>query len=104
MTFAGLWEHWRDRETGEAMDSCTMIVLGANEFMGEVHDRMPAVIQPHDRQAWLDFSNPALLRPAPEDHLQMWKVNAGHEFEPLSRGRRHRAHRLIVATCCRRGR
>jgi putative SOS response-associated peptidase YedK len=74
MTFAGLWERWLDRETDEAMDSCTMIVLGANEFMGEVHDRMPAVIQPRDRQTWLDFPSPALLRPAPEDHLQMWKV------------------------------
>jgi putative SOS response-associated peptidase YedK len=27
-----------------------------------------------DRLRWLDFPDPELLRPAPEDHLQMWKV------------------------------
>jgi putative SOS response-associated peptidase YedK len=90
MTFAGLWEHWKDRETGEAMDSCTMIVLGANEFMGEVHDRMPAVIQPHDRQAWLDFPNAELLRPAPEDHLQMWKVTPA-----MNSSRYHEADAIV---------
>jgi putative SOS response-associated peptidase YedK len=70
------------------MDTCTIIVLGANKFIGEVHDRMPAVIQPQDRLVWLDAPRPDLLKAAPEDHLQMWKVtprlNASryHEADP----------------------
>jgi putative SOS response-associated peptidase YedK len=38
---AGLWDEWKNRETGERLKSCTMIVGEPNEFAAEAHDRMP---------------------------------------------------------------
>jgi putative SOS response-associated peptidase YedK len=40
MTIAGLWSDWTDKTTGEKLWSCTMVITGANEFIGEVHDRI----------------------------------------------------------------
>ena len=41
LTAAGLWDEWKDRETGERLKSCTMIVTEPNDFAAEIHDRMP---------------------------------------------------------------
>ncbi len=40
LTAAGLWDEWKNRETGERLKSCTMIVGEPNEFAAEIHDRM----------------------------------------------------------------
>ena len=34
MTIAGLWDEWKDTETGEPTKSCTMIITAANDFVG----------------------------------------------------------------------
>jgi putative SOS response-associated peptidase YedK len=39
MTFAGLWDKWKDKATGEVLKSCTMLVTEPNDFVAEVHDR-----------------------------------------------------------------
>ena len=41
LTVAGLWDEWKDRETGLLLKSCTMIITVPNDFVAEVHDRMP---------------------------------------------------------------
>jgi putative SOS response-associated peptidase YedK len=46
LTVAGLWDEWRNKETGEKLKSCAMIITDANDFVGEVHDRMPVLLQP----------------------------------------------------------
>lgn len=74
MTLAGLYERWRNPATGEMITSCTVIVMGANQFMDEIHDRMPVIIEEADREAWLAEPRLDLLRHVPEDHLQAWKV------------------------------
>src|SRR3569832_41767 len=38
---AGLWVSWVNKETGEVLESCSMIVGAANELTGQIHDRMP---------------------------------------------------------------
>jgi len=50
--FAGLWEHWEHE--GETLDSCSIIVMPANEVMKPLHDRMPAIISPTHYDLWLD--------------------------------------------------
>jgi putative SOS response-associated peptidase YedK len=76
LAIAGLWDQWRDVQTGEPLISCTMIVTDANKFAGRVHDRMPAFLAADGFQAWLDHSAGAeLLRPAPDDLLQMSPVS-----------------------------
>jgi hypothetical protein len=42
--FAGLWTSWGDRETGELVESCTIITTTANELVALVHDRMPVIL------------------------------------------------------------
>lgn len=43
--FAGLWEEWLDKETGEAVETCTIITTEANDVLKPVHDRMPVILQ-----------------------------------------------------------
>jgi putative SOS response-associated peptidase YedK len=40
LTAAGLWDEWKNRETGEGLKSCTRIVGEPNEFAADIHDRM----------------------------------------------------------------
>lgn len=53
MAFAGLWEHWAGND-GEIIESCTIITTNANRTVGNIHDRMPVIIDPGDYDRWLD--------------------------------------------------
>jgi putative SOS response-associated peptidase YedK len=76
LSLAGLWDQWRNPETGELMTSCTIIVTDANELTGTIHNRMPAVLDNADVRPWLSGTGGAeLLRPAGEDRLRMWPVS-----------------------------
>ena len=76
LSIAGLWDEWRDRETGEAILSCTLIVTAANELTRSIHDRMPVLLGREDLDAWLGGrAGVELLRPAPDDFLRMWPVS-----------------------------
>jgi hypothetical protein len=76
LTIAGLWDEWKDIETGEPLKSCTMIVTDANDLAAKVHDRMPVLLQPKDFDRWLaGTAGTELLRPAPNDYLQAWPVS-----------------------------
>jgi putative SOS response-associated peptidase YedK len=73
--FAGLWTSWVERQTGELLDSCTIITTMPNELVAPVHDRMPVILTATDEECWLDPSFPAeaavsLLRPYPAS--SMW--------------------------------
>jgi len=75
LTFVGLWDEWKDIETGEPLKSCTMIITNANALAAKVHDRMPVLLQPKDFDGWLKGTAGAeLLKPAPDDYLQTWPV------------------------------
>jgi putative SOS response-associated peptidase YedK len=49
---AGLWDR-RDGE-GESLESCSIIVMPANDAMKSLHERMPAIIAPAHQDLWLD--------------------------------------------------
>jgi putative SOS response-associated peptidase YedK len=53
ITIAGLWDSWHDRQTSETIKSCAMVITDANEFVGEVHDRMPGVLEPDQFERWI---------------------------------------------------
>jgi hypothetical protein len=42
LSFAGLWDRWKNSETGELATSCTIIVTDANALARPIHDRMAA--------------------------------------------------------------
>jgi putative SOS response-associated peptidase YedK len=75
LTIAGLWDEWTDKETGKPLKSCTMIITEPNEFVAEVHDRMPVLLDQSDFEPWLREGGKALLKPAPNDLLQKWSVS-----------------------------
>ena len=76
LTIAGLWDEWKDVETGVPVRSCTMIVTNANALAAKVHDRMPVLLRPHDFDDWLaGRAGTELLKPAPDDYLQAWPVS-----------------------------
>ena len=54
MAFAGLWETWTDRSSGEIIESCTILTTAANQVMNRIHHRMPVMIKPDDYGLWLD--------------------------------------------------
>jgi putative SOS response-associated peptidase YedK len=76
LTFAGLWDEWKEIETGQTLRSCAMIVTNANALAAKVHDRMPVLLQPQDFDGWLNgTAGPELLKAAPDDFLQVWAVS-----------------------------
>src|SRR5215217_1521781 len=75
-TLAGLWENWKNPETGEWERTFTIITTDANELVSELHDRMPVIIAPDDRERWLRGPNPQeLLKPLPSEEMTMWAVS-----------------------------
>ena len=53
-----MWDRWAP-ETGEPVDSFTIITTRANKLMSEVHARMPVIITPTDYQRWMTAPEPA---------------------------------------------
>ncbi len=53
-TFAGLWDRWESDD--KEIVSCTILTTKPNEFMKEIHDRMPVILGGKDRNMWLDPS------------------------------------------------
>jgi putative SOS response-associated peptidase YedK len=81
MAFAGVWAPWRDPQTGEWQLSCAVITTQANDTVGELHDRMPAILGPDEWAIWLDpqLTDSAflerLLRPADDGLLGLLQVS-----------------------------
>lgn len=78
-TFAGLWERWRSPE-GPPLHSFTVLTTDANRWIAPLHDRMPVVIRPEDRDTWMAADSPVealveLLTPAPEDLFAAFPVS-----------------------------
>jgi len=53
LTIAALWDEWKNRETGERLKSGAMIITKPNDFVAEVHDRMPVLLKPEQFDHWL---------------------------------------------------
>ncbi len=71
LTVAGLWDQWNNKETGQRIKSCTMIITKPNAFVAEVHDRMPVLLRPEQFERWLTGDmGVEELTPAPSDYLQ----------------------------------
>lgn len=75
LAIAGLYEEWTDRESGEVIESCTLLTTESNLTVRAVHDRMPVLLEPRDHSLWLDPDETraeavlGLLVPSPPDRL-----------------------------------
>jgi putative SOS response-associated peptidase YedK len=53
-----------------------MLITDANEFVGELHGRMPVILEPEQFETWLTgAASLELLKPAGNDVLQCWAVS-----------------------------
>lgn len=86
---AGLWESWTDKQSGESLQTTTLITTEANEFMRPLHHRMPVVMQAATAGEWLAGSEELLQQAADRTPaMQAWPVdrkvnNARNEGEEL---------------------
>ncbi len=56
-SFAGLWNEWVDKATGEIIPTYTILTTAANEMMSEIHNtkkRMPVILKQEEEQDWLN--------------------------------------------------
>jgi putative SOS response-associated peptidase YedK len=86
LAFAGLYELWRDRSLpGEDpaawLWSATIITTTAPDELGEIHDRMPMVIDP---SGWADWLDPASTDPADVRALLAPAAASGLSSYPVS--------------------
>jgi putative SOS response-associated peptidase YedK len=51
---AGLWERWLNPQSGEPIETYTIVTTAAGERLAEVHDRMPVIVEPDRYERWLD--------------------------------------------------
>jgi len=58
--FAGLWEDWTDKESGESVQTATIVTTAANAFMQPLHQRMPVILTPEDGGRWLEMDDTLL--------------------------------------------
>ena len=57
---AGLWENWTDKESGESLQTTTLITADANDFMAPLHHRMPVILEADTATDWLAGSQDML--------------------------------------------
>jgi putative SOS response-associated peptidase YedK len=63
-----------------------MIITEPNDFVAEVHDRMPALLSEKQFAPWLSGeAGVGILKPAPNDYLQRWPVSNGSIVRRLMR-------------------
>jgi len=85
---AGLWENWRNPNTGEWERTFAIITVPSNELVRQIHDRMPAIVTPESYDRWLGLEpDPQdLLIAYPSELMTMWpisrRVNAPENDDP----------------------
>ena len=81
--FAGLWDEWLDRATGELRPTFTAVTTEPNALMDKLQNRMPVILPgPGAERAWLDDG----LGPAAhQQRLAPYDAAAMREYEITKR-------------------
>lgn len=54
LAFAGIWSSWKDKETGDVVESTCILTRDAAGRMTDLHHRMPVVLPPNLWATWLE--------------------------------------------------
>lgn len=74
--FAGIWDRWRNPETGDDLLSATILTTGVSQWMATYHNRMPVILRPEDFERWLSGEMGAdELGPTAEQALREWRIS-----------------------------
>jgi putative SOS response-associated peptidase YedK len=74
---AGLWENSRNSKTGEWERTFAIITVPSNELVRQIHDRMPAILDPCSYHRWLSTEPDPhdLLMSYPSEPMTMWPIS-----------------------------
>ena len=70
---AGLWEDWNAKESDDSLQSTAIITTAANDFMNQLHHRMPIVLQQDAADRWLAGDDGVLAEASPA--FRAWPVD-----------------------------
>lgn len=85
--FAGIWDIWKNPETGEITKGFAIITTVANSLMQQIpHHRSPVILEPWQESVWLNSDTPlsditAMLKPYSSDKMNAYKI--GPEIKKL---------------------
>ena len=97
LAIAGLWTSWKDPNQPDAQAVHTVVALttNANDMVGEIHHRMPVLLDEQGVDNWLDVKNQSpldKLEVVPNDALVVcavstrvnnWRNNGSGLIEPI---------------------
>ena len=66
MLLAGLFEDWKERESGERLRTFTILTRDAKGLSANYHDRMPVIVPPAYTDTWLTTSGSGDPPPPPD--------------------------------------
>ena len=83
MHLAGIYSTWTNTETGEMVDTFSIITIPANPLLEKIHNtkkRMPAILKPENAEKWLDkdlktslYSD--IIKPVEQEYLKAYTVS-----------------------------
>ena len=79
-TMAAIWSPWTDAH-GESTPTCAIVTGEPNAIVQPIHDRMPVILRPEVRDAWLASDHDdeaalgALLRTHPAEEMEAFPVS-----------------------------
>ncbi len=81
--FAGLFDSWTNRSTGEVIETFSIITTRANSLLEKIHNskkRMPVILPAGLEKSWLDPGQQGetaakLLEPLDADELEAWSIS-----------------------------
>lgn len=88
--FAGIWDEWTNKETGELTRSFAIITTGPNRIIKKIHNkrpRTPLILHNEDYDFWLsevdkpqDLFDAGLFKPWADDDLEAYQVHKGLDY------------------------
>jgi putative SOS response-associated peptidase YedK len=74
---AGLWENWKNPKTGQWERTFAMITVPSNDLVGQIHDRMPAILKPESYERWLgpETDPHDVLITYPSESMVIWPIS-----------------------------
>ena len=74
---AGVWENWRNPNTGEWERTFAVITVPSNPVVAKIHNRMPAILDPGSYDRWLSTEPDPydLLMSYPSEPMTMWPIS-----------------------------
>ena len=91
-SFAGIWDCWKDPETGEEIYSFAIITTVANAVLQALpHHRSPVILTSGDEKKWLNHKTPlgiitSMLFPYSSDLMNAYRINTSIK-SPKSNGK-----------------